>query len=241
MSRHRARGRGQARSPEAPKGRSSRGVIFIGVDLSGPSNHKETAIVWFRASGAGLAYEGSRLGADDRYLFELVSGLASTSSVTVGLDAPLSYNVRGGDRERDRALRALLVARGLSPGTVMAPTMTRMAYLTLRGMAVARALETLRPKRRAPRIVEVHPIGCLALRGAPVFLLQRLKKSRHARQGLLVFLEGQGLEGAGRLGSGSPHLLAACACALAVWRWACGDAVWTFRAEPPYHPYDLAC
>lgn len=213
--------------------------FFVGVDLSGPSNPSETGVAWFREDGARLVYAGSQVGADDPCLVGLIASLSARSEVIVGLDGPLSYNPQGGDRERDRELRTRAVRAGLPPGSVMAPTLTKMAYLTLRGMGVARCLEKLAPK--PPRIVEVHPAAALALRGADVRSVRRLKKDALARLQILQFLEEQRLERASAVGTTSDHLIAACAAVLAAWRWAWGDAVWIAKAEPPYHPYDFAC
>lgn len=213
--------------------------VFVGVDLSGPANPSETGVAWFRENGARLVYAGSKVGADDVCLLGLIASLSARSEVTIGLDGPLSYNPQGGDRERDRELRTRVVRAGLPPGSVMAPTLTRMAYLTLRGMGVARCLESLAPK--GPRIVEVHPTAALALRGADVHSVRRFKEDARSRFRLLGFLEEQGLEGVRAAGTTSSHVIAACAAALAAWRWTCGDTVWIAKAEPPFHPYDFAC
>jgi predicted nuclease with RNAse H fold len=130
-------------------------MIVAGVDLAGPCNASQTAIAWFTGDQGQLSCAKTVAGADDQLLFEILSGLAARDELVVGLDAPLSYNPGGGDRPGDSQLRRRLVLAGLRSGSVMTPTMTRMAYLTLRGISVARALETIRP--RAPRIVEVHP------------------------------------------------------------------------------------
>lgn len=213
--------------------------LFVGADLSGPSNPRETAVAWFREADTRLAYEGSAVGADDRGLHDWIASLCARSEVVVGLDAPLSYSLQGGDRERDRELRARAVSAGLAAGSVMAPTLTKMAYLTLRGIGVARCLDSVKP--RPPRIVEVHPTAALALRGADIRSVRILKKDALARLRILEFLEEQGLEGACAVGRTSHHLIAACAAAFAAWRWSSGDSVWIAKAEPPFHPYDFAC
>src|SRR5688572_13918280 len=111
-----------------------RGVVrtpVVGVDLAGPSNVAETARVWLLPAGGRLVLAGSRTHATHAALLRTVEDLAAGGPVIVGLDAPLSYNPGGGDRPPDQALRERLVALGLPSGTVMSPTMTRMAYLTL--------------------------------------------------------------------------------------------------------------
>ena len=126
----------------------------------------------------------------------------------------------------------------MHPGSVMAPTLTKMAYLTLRGMAVSRFLES-HPSKIS--IVEVHPTGSMALRGAPVDSIKEMKKSSGAKQTLLQWLENQGLKGIDLSGSGSDHYVAACAAALAAWKWHLGESVWIYKAELPFHPYDFVC
>ncbi len=216
-------------------------MSIIGIDLSGPCNPNETAAVCFREKGSTLIYDKGLLCADDEVLCEFVGDLASGANVAVGVDAPLSYNVGGGDRDRDKELRRRLVDKGLPPGSVMAPTMTRMSYLTLRGIGLTRALERIRVAPWGIRIVETHPVGCLVLRGAPVALVKRLKQDHNARSKLVAFLEAQGLEGACRVANKSHHMIAACACCLAAWNWVRGSAIYIATAHPPHHPYELVC
>ncbi len=121
----------------------------------------------------------------------------------------------------------------------MTPTMTRMAYLTLRGVCVARLLEGVRPS--PPRIVEVHPGAALVLRDAPVDDVREMKRSPAARERLLAWLEGRGLRGASRGREATDHVVAACAAALAAWDWVSDRSAWLRRARPPLHPYDFAC
>ena len=124
---------------------------IVGIDLAGPSNTLETAVVLFRSDDTGLEYvrdcEGTDAGIRD-----LVAREAARRRVVVGLDSPLSYEAGGGDRARDSALRKVVIKAGLHPGSVMPPTIFRMAYLTLRGLAVARFLEMPNV-----HVVEVHP------------------------------------------------------------------------------------
>lgn len=214
-------------------------MIFIGVDLSGPTNYQETAVAWFEKRDNKLLYLNSMVGADDRAIYDLVSEISRTHEIVIGLDAPLSYNIGGGDRDRDAQLRGLVVAAGLASGSVMTPTMTKMSYLTLRGISVARSLELLKPRK--PCIVEVHPGAALALRGGSAKDIRRLKDDGSARLNILRFLEGQGLEGVGNVGVTSHHLISACAAALSAWAWVSGNTVWLAQAELPYHPYDFAC
>jgi predicted nuclease with RNAse H fold len=214
-------------------------AAVVGIDLAGPSNVADTAMVWFQPGTGRLVFAGSRTHATDATILRTVEELAgATGDIVVGLDAPLSYNPGGGDRTPDQALRARLVGLGLPAGTVMSPTMTRMAYLTLRGVVVARTLERALPGR--VRIVETHPLAAMALRGAPVASLQAAKRSSQARAALVAWLATAGLGGLSALIDPSDHLIAACACALAAAGWAAGAPAWIAPAMPPQHPYDFA-
>ncbi|MHC5005601.1 MAG: DUF429 domain-containing protein, partial [Planctomycetota bacterium] len=111
-------------------------AYVLGIDLSGPSNAADTVAVLCRSADDGLRLVDCVRGADDPAIIGLAGAVPADALLVAGLDAPLSYNVGGGDRAADAQLRALARRLGLSAGTVMAPTMTRMAYLTLRGIAV---------------------------------------------------------------------------------------------------------
>lgn len=214
-------------------------MFIIGIDLSGPANIADTAVATFAVNHSGLQLHNALTGASDRAIYSLIQACAQTMEVTVGLDAPLSYNPGGGDRERDRQLRQRVVSAGMHSGSVMTPTMTRMAYLTLRGISLGHMLRAIEPTR--VHVVEIHPGATLALRGAPIDHIRRLKTSQLARNELLIWLESLGVTGlAGLQGSGD-HLVAACAGALAAWQWRCGISAWQFQAEPPFHPFAFAC
>ena len=107
-------------------------MIIIGIDLSGPSNSADTALVSFECRESVLALTQNVQGASDADIFHLVSERTKESGVTVGLDAPLSYNDGGKDRPSDSELRSRIVAAGMRSGSVMTPTMNRMAYLCRR-------------------------------------------------------------------------------------------------------------
>jgi len=161
-------------------------TFVLGIDLAGPSNPTHTVAAGFRAAKGSLHHRFHRADLGDpeiQALFE--KEIPAEASLVIGLDAPLSYHPGGGDRPADRDLRHRLIAAGLPPGTVMAPTMSRMAYLTLRGVVVARTLTTLRPRCR---LVEVHPAGAMALRGASVTAVRALKRSARERRTLVRWL-----------------------------------------------------
>jgi uncharacterized protein len=216
------------------------GVRVVGVDLSGPANTQETAAVWGTAQGATFQYHGHRLGIDDSELLGIVEEQLRMGPTVVGIDAPLSYEPGGGLRQRDRDLQQRLTAAGMHPGSVMAPTMTRMCYLTLRGVALTRLLA--RGEGEHPvQMVEVHPGGALVLHGAPADQVRRIKEDLTARSQMREFLGGQNLL---RLPTDvflNDHVTMAAACALAAWRWSDRKSAWIAAAEPPLHPHDFAC
>jgi len=214
-------------------------MMVVGIDLSGPSNTADTAVTVFAEDGAALTLVDSIEGATDEDIFRLIQKLPADQDIIIGLDAPLSYNPGGGDRPSDKRLRQVLVASGMRSGSVMPPTNTRMSYLTLRGISVARLLESVGHPRL--KIVEVHPGGALVLGGAPVNDVKTFKQESVSRKRLAVWLEKEGLAGVTSQIEPSDHFVAACGCALAAWRWATGRSSWLSEADPPHHPYDFAC
>jgi len=215
-------------------------MYVVGIDLSGPSNTDDTSVVGFQAQGSELFIQKYISHGTDEAIFELIKELSSGSEVVIGIDAPLSYNMGGGDRPADKKLRKRIIDVGMHPGSIMPPTMSRMAYLTLRGITIARLLESI-GKSSIIKIVEVHPGATLVLRGAELEQVLDLKKDSQAREKLLEWLQGQGMEGIVSGREPSDHYVAACSSALAAWRWNLGESVWLERASYPYHPYDYAC
>lgn len=211
---------------------------IIGIDLSGPRNITDTAVAVFEQRAEGLSYVRAIHGAADRQIYELVSDARKHASVVVGIDAPLSYNPGGGDRPSDKELRRLVQKKGRVG--VMPPTMIRMVYLTLRGVALTRMLEGLQPKAGLG-MVEVHPGAAMLLRGAPAGDVASFKRETAARRRLLDWLREAGLSGLPQAEETSDHFVAACAAGLAAWQWSKGNAAWRFAAQPPEHPYDFAC
>lgn len=211
----------------------------VGIDLAGPANARDSVMVQFHAHDHTLQLGEVHLHADDRCIWERFCVWAAESAIVVGLDAPLSYHGGGGDRPGDARLRQAITRVGLLPGSVMPPTLHRMVYLTLRGLAVARLLQTVTPQ--VPAIVEVHPSAALALRGAPRAAVRTFKHQSHSRRELLRWLEEQGLRGVAQQRAPSDHFVAACAAAFAAWKWQQGQSVWQEPANPPFHPFDYAC
>ncbi len=90
-------------------------------------------------------------------------------------------------------------------------------------------------------MVEVHPGAAIALRAGPADQVRLFRTEATARHSLLRWLESQGLRGITADKAPSSHYVAACACALAAWKWQEGKPAWIEHAVPPIHPYDYAC
>ena len=209
----------------------------VGIDLSGPVNFADTCLVSFEERSNEIQLLDVHEGASDQQILEAIFSLGNKDRIVIGIDAPLSYNSTGGYRASDRELYELIKEKGGGAG-IMAPTMTKMVYLTLRGVALTRLLESLQVD---PGIVEVHPGACMLLRGAEKEDVRKFKSDGQARKRLLNWLEDQGVKGIGGGETNSDHYVAACAVALGAWGWTLGKPAWCFTAIPPHHPYDFAC
>ena len=216
-------------------------VIYAGLDLAGPAHPEATVLGWFRPLGDALAYEGHICPASDGAILSQLKALTVQDEVILGVDAPLSYHDGGGMRPCDKLLERELRRSGLEFIGVMSPTFRGMAWLTLRGMGLARSIELL-PEAHRIRIVEVHPGAALGLRGAPVQVLKRFKKDDGEAMAELRQWLAQG--DFRRLPDGFPetdHEVDSAACALAAWEWHEGKSAWLAAAQPPQRPYDFAC
>ena len=210
----------------------------VGIDLSGPRNIADTCLVSFEERGDELHFVEVREGADDDQLLKAITGLSQTERIVIGIDAPLSYNSKGGDRPSDSELRRLIRERGGKVG-VMPPTLNRMVYLTLRGIVLTHLLESL--QYRSLEIVEIHPGACMFLREAKAEDVHNFKHDYVARVHLLDWLGTKGLKDLSSEEPISDHYVAACAAALGGWQWSRGQAVWCYKSNPPWHPYDFGC
>jgi predicted nuclease with RNAse H fold len=211
-------------------------MIAYGFDLAGPSHPDATAGVRLALDDGELLYRDHRIGLSDDDILEFVRNDAAHDDVAVGLDAPLSYQPGGGDRPADSRLRDDLVEAGGDSSSVMPPTMTRMAYLTLRGTTIARLLGTLGD---VP-VVETHPTSALIFRDFEPEDVGALKKDRQARAKLVGALRSHVRELPDALVA-SDHLVAAAAAALAVGDWQRGEPAWFHPADPPRHPRPVVC
>src|SRR5689334_120141 len=156
---------------------------IAGIDLSGPRNFADTCLVSFEERGEEIHLIEVRDGADDDQILDVISGFGQNERIVIGIDAPLSYNPKGGDRRSDSELRRLVHAQGGHVG-IMPPTLIRMVYLTLRGLHVTRLLEALKPQYDLG-IVEIHPGACMILRGADPGDVRTFKTDSLARGHLL--------------------------------------------------------
>jgi predicted nuclease with RNAse H fold len=213
-------------------------VNIVGIDLSGPSNSRGTCAIVLRGHKDSAELAQHLPIAGDVEILDLVTGLSCKGQVVVGLDAPLSYQPGGGLRLRDRSLRDRIVERGMRHGSVMPPTFNRMAYLTLRGLGVARLLGTL--DQVHVRVIEVQPGATFCLRGAPLASVLAFKKRKEHRASLLEWLSTQGITSLPNT-EPSDHFVAACGAALAAWEWSRERSVWLAPPEPPFHPFAFAC
>ena len=96
---------------------------IVGIDLSGPRNFADTCLVSFKTRGEEIHLIDTRGGADDDQILDAISGLSDDERIVIGIDAPLSYNPKGGERSSDSALRHLVYSQGGRVG-IMSPTVT---------------------------------------------------------------------------------------------------------------------
>jgi len=213
--------------------------IIAGIDLSGPSNLNETVMTVAVLSGENYELRGVHRGVDDseigRLLKEYCSG--SGSELITGIDAPLSYNPGGGDRPGDKELRNILKGQGLQPGTIMPPTLTKMVYLTMRGISLARLLGIILP---GIKIAEVHPAGSMVLNGFDPGLVREIKRDAHAREEILLRME-EIFRFRNFHETADDHYIASLGALLAARGLAVNEVMWLKKAEPPVHPFDYLC
>jgi len=209
---------------------------IIALDLSGPSNVADTALTHLRVSEDGETdLVDVELGVSDEAVRRRVNGV--DGAVVLGMDAPLSYAPGGGLREMDRALRDALAARGFERNYVMAPTMTRMVYLTVRGMTIARFFSNT----ESIRIMEVHPIAALLWRGIREADARQLKDSAESRERVAARIRESMVSDLPISAADSDHVICSAAAAVAARDAADGVAGWRYDDESPHHPFPLVC
>jgi hypothetical protein len=87
----------------------------------------------------------------------------------------------------------------------------------------------------------VHPGAALVLRRAPLDVVRAVKRDPQARLTLLAWLRRHAISDLPAFASPSDHVIMACVGAIAAADWALGRSWWIWKAEPPQHPYDMAC
>ncbi|UOQ45186.1 DUF429 domain-containing protein [Halobacillus salinarum] len=211
---------------------------YIGIDLSGPSNHKDTSLVSFIPSGNKLRYDHSLVGASDEQIIKYIDEISKTEKTVVGIDAPLSYQDGGGDRPLDKSLRKYARGLGMKSGSIMTPTFSRMVYLTVRGIHLAHCLQVVCPQDVT--VLEVHP-GCVFAGRAGLqnlFHVLDYKKSLESRAWLFKWMSDYGLTGLDNLNKSSTHVLDACAAAIAAWEFDKQiEDFFFYPSQPPLHPF----
>lgn len=216
----------------------------IGIDLSGPSNHKDTVLTVFKKEGNALQFVKWQSNISDQQILTEISEQSRIDRVVIGIDAPLSYEDGGGDRKSDRELRKFVISLGMRSGSIMPPTLNRMVYVTLRGIKLSREIKNINA-RYPISLVEVHPgaiIGSRLPKDAIEYALN-YKQERSARRFIRHWYAEQKLMHIPDEVEEESHSIDACAAALGAWHWedASYGPQWIFRAEPPLHPYDYCC
>ncbi|ASF41099.1 hypothetical protein CEH05_18800 [Halobacillus halophilus] len=217
---------------------------IIGIDLSGPSNHKDTAAVVCREEQNQLYIEDLQTGLSDQAIISIISKQAKENNkIYVGIDAPLSYQDGGGDREADRELRSYAKHLGVKSGSIMPPTLTRMIYLTARGIHLAHMIKNSLSDK--VEIVEVHPGIALASRLPIEDRSQAVlyKKDEQSRKFVHKWLSEVYFQLVDHVEESSTHQLDACLAALACWHWSSEikSPAWHMPEQLPHHPFPFSC
>ncbi|MFT9497678.1 DUF429 domain-containing protein [Anaerosolibacter sp.] len=216
----------------------------IGIDLSGPRNHKDTVLTVFKQSGENLQFVKWVNNLSDQDILKEVFEQSQLDEVVLGIDAPLSYEDGGGDRKGDRELRKFIVNLGMRSGSIMPPTLNRMVYLTLRGIKLSREIENLNATYPIS-FVEVHPGAVIGSRLSKqnIEYVLAYKQEQSARSFIRNWLTEQGLTQLPIEMEEESHSIDACAAALGAWHWKAPsyNPKWIFPACPPLHPYDYCC
>ncbi|MBT2663061.1 DUF429 domain-containing protein [Bacillus sp. ISL-45] len=216
----------------------------IGIDLSGPRNHKDTVLAIFKQEGRHLQLIKWANNLSDQDILREVFEQSQLDELVIGIDAPLSYEDGGGDRKSDRELRKFIVNLGMKSGSIMPPTLNRMVYLTLRGIKLSREIENLNAAYSIS-LVEVHPGAVIGSRLSKqnIEYVLAYKQEQSARSYIRNCLVEQGLTQLPIEIEAESHSIDACAAALGAWHWKASpyEAKWIYPACPPLHPYDYCC
>lgn len=226
------------------KGRNDHSMKVIGIDLSGPANHKDTVLAVFQVRNNLLCFEDMIVDASDEMMISAIMAAASVEDVVIGIDAPLSYQDGGGDRPQDKSIRQFIKSFGLSGSSIMPPTLTKMVYLTLRGITLTRRIMANKDFRKI-RLVEVHPGAAIGSRIGTEGLDHALhyKKDLESRKVIFEWFETIGFAGLQYEIHLISHQIDACAAALAAWHWAdpTKQPKWFWNETSPEHPFEFCC
>lgn len=216
----------------------------IGIDLSGPSNHKDTVMAVFELQDGELKFFKLKTNIGDLEILEEVQTQSQIDEVVIGMDAPLSYEDGGGDRLGDKLLRQYIISLGMKSGSIMPPTFNRMVYLTLRGIKLSREIGNISSDYPIS-IVEVHPGAVIGSRlpQEDLNLVLNYKQELTARSYIRNWLGEQKLRQLPDFIDQESHTIDACAAALGAWHWKDSSLKpkWLLPANPPLHPYDYCC
>ena len=216
----------------------------IGIDLAGPANHKDTVMSVFQAREDLLIFENAMDQASDEKIFTAIQAIAAKEHVVIGIDAPLSYQDGGGDRPQDKSIRQFIKTYGLSGSSIMPPTLTKMVYLTLRGIGLTRRILLMNDSQNI-QIVEVHPGAAIGTRIGTDKIEHALqyKKELDSRKIIFDWYKSVGLMGIPSEVVQTSHAIDSCAAALASWHW--GDATkqptWHWKERTTEHPFEFCC
>lgn len=216
----------------------------IGIDLSGPANHKDTVLTVFQVKNDRLFFEDMVVDVSDEMMVSTIIAAASEEDVVVGIDAPLSYQDGGGDRPQDKSIRQFIKSFGLSGSSIMPPTLTKMVYITLRAISLSRRIMACNDFKKI-RLVEVHPGAAIGVRIGEEDLYHALnyKKYLASRKVIFDWFKTIGFSGLPDEISFVSHQIDSCGAALAAWHWAdpTNPPKWLWNETSPEHPFEYCC
>lgn len=217
---------------------------IIGIDLSGPANHKDTVITVFKQNQSELIFEDIMKHGSDHDVISAIFEASLEDDLVIGIDAPLSYQDGGGDRLQDKSIRQFIKSYGLSGSSIMPPTLTKMVYLTLRGISLTRRIQSMQSENSI-RIVEVHPGAAIGTRIEYAKIQHALlyKKELQSRKVILEWLRTKKLLNLPDQLVDTSHEIDACAAALAAWHWIdeTKQPAWCWSETSEEHPYEFCC
>ncbi|BBP44141.1 DUF429 domain-containing protein [Thiosulfativibrio zosterae] len=194
-------------------------ALYVGIDLAGPANFADTCMA--------IEWQGKlniHCGCSDTDILKILAPYLGKTPVFIALDAPLTYQEGGGYRDVDRALRQHLNQHGFAKIGVMAPTMTKMVYLTLRGLRLKECLSAL-PQTT---LFETHPGAALLFSGADYDRVCNIKSNPQALATITDFLKQQI---AFKQPITQDHQAMAVAAMLSAKRAALGQVFWQFQSD----------